>query len=424
MALRESLVSLLVVSLLVTRGSCQSADGNQEGSQDWAMVGEVSARELIENPRDQKAWAALVAARMNQDDLKRAEQALKEWRTTVSSPAAASEKLDAELAFTEGDTPRAVNAWKRYLHRAPKDDAAWKQLAAVYGDEKDFANGVDAMGSALALRADAEGFVQRARLRIRMHDWAGAESDVRQANRMDSTNADAQALFPIFERSATWQPPMSALDQIVQKNPDDFQSRLNRAEWLRWSGFTEAAQDDIEAAFQMDPKSLRARLWRGLAAQERLAADRTAGDDEKSSRVENDKAAAGDVMPMDAALISTDFERELKAADAETDPEARARFLLKYHQPVMALREVQEGSPARAQALVDLDRLPEAGRSARLATQQHPGDAMAWMALARWELANGNYRETLDAVNRSARLGKTPETEDLRKTALLRLGTR
>jgi predicted Zn-dependent protease len=90
----------------------------------------------------------------------------------------------------------------------------------------------------------------------------------------------------------------------------------------------------------------------------------------------------------------------------------------------MALQEVRdvEGSPARAQALISLDRLTEAGRVARRATEMHPDSPMAWLALARWELASGNYRETLDAVGRAERAGKTTETEDLRNVASERLG--
>lgn len=430
-------ISWLVVALLVEGAFGQTPNvddpgrmfGNhdeQASSEDWATVAELSVRQLMTNPRSERAWEALVRARINELDPKRAEQALRQWRAKVSPPPVASDKMEGELASAEFDAPRAVEAWKRYLQKEPRDDAAWRQLALACADEEDWAGGVDAMGNGLAIRADAEGFVERARLRIRQHDWAGAESDVRQANRMDATNVDLQGIFPIFERSNQWLPEVTALDQIVQKQPHDFQFRLDRAEWLWWSGFKAAARDDIEAAFQMNPKSLRARFWHGLAAQDQYARDKAeeSGDDSSESRADKDKARLGEVMPMAAGLITTDFERALKAADGETDPEARAEFLLKYNQPLMALQEVRdvEGSPARAQALISLDRLTEAGRVARRATEMHPDSPMAWLALARWELASGNYRETLDAVGRAERAGKTTETEDLRNVASERLG--
>ncbi len=129
-----------------------------------------------------------------------------------------------------------------------------------------------------------------------------------------------------------------------------------------------------------------------------------------------EQASAQGVMPMDAKLITPAFERKLKAMDAEGDARRRrALVLVRYHQPVMALREVRgaDGSPAKAQALLDLGRLAQGGDAARQATAQHPGSAFAWLALARWELESGNYAEALDAVKRSAKVcTRTPEAEE------------
>jgi len=47
---------------------------------------------------------------------------------------------------------------------------------------------------------------------------------------------------------------------------------------------------------------------------------------------------------------------------------------------------------------------------------------VAWLALARWELETGNYGEAIDAAQKSIKLKKSPEAEELRKLAQLRLG--
>jgi tetratricopeptide (TPR) repeat protein len=366
----------------------------------------------------------LARARISLDDLPRAEQALKDWRAKVPSPKAEYDQIEGELALKKQDAPRAVKALKRCAERMPKDASVWQLLATAYATEKDFADGIEAIGHALAIHPDAPSFIQRAQLRIRAHDWAGAESDVRQANQLDAQVGGIQRLLPAFERNAEWRPTMNRLDQRVQKEPRNYQVLLDRAEWLRWAGFTPAARDDINAALALNPKSLRARFWSGLAAQEQHAEkDRESNGEERNAKWAEKDAAQG-VMPMSSKLIEAKFEEGLTAMDSEKDTETRALFLLKYQQPLLALREAGEtdGSPARAQALLDLGRLPEAGRAAREATARHPESAIAWLALARWELETGNYREALDAEKRSAKLHKTPEAEEVRKLAQQRLG--
>ncbi len=155
----------------------------------------------------------------------------------------------------------------------------WQFLASAYGAEKDWANGLEAMGHALTIRPDAAGFVERARLRIPVRTIGRARSrDVRQADQLDARDAGVQMLLPTFEQSATWLPTVTALDLKVKKQPRDYQALLDRAEWLRWARFTDAARDDIDAALEINPKSLRARFWSGLAAQEQRAAEEKQGN--------------------------------------------------------------------------------------------------------------------------------------------------
>lgn len=393
-------------------------------AEDWPTIAETSARQLRENPKNEEAWAALVRAQIAQGDLKRAEKTLEDWKTKVASPAEAWDRAEGELALKKADAPRAVEAFKRSVKKTPKDPKAWWQLSAAYATAKDWANSIEAMDRVVDLRPDAVGFVQRTRLRISAHDWAGAEADIRRANALDAANPGVQKLFPAFERSATWLPMIKPLDERVKKQPGDYHALLNRAEWLRFAGFTHAARGDIDAALKINPESLRARFWAGLAAQEQRAVEEREGRsaDEKSDW--KARAGAQGVMPMEARLVTAEFESELEAMDGEKDAETRALFLLRYRQPLMALREVEkvDGSPAKAQALFDLHRLPEAGRAARAAVAQRPSSSVAWLALARWELATGNYREAIDAAQKSIKLKKSPEAEELRKLAQQRLG--
>ncbi len=409
----------LMALLLAGNGLGRAVD-----AEDWPTIAEVSARQLRENPKNEEAWTALARAQIAQGDLQRAEKTLEDWKAKVASPGEARDRAEGELALKKADAPRAVEAFQRSVKKAPKDPDAWRLLSTAYAAAKDWANSIEAMDHVIAIRPDAVGFVQRTRLRIWAHDWAGAQADIRRANELDAADPGVQMLFPKFERSATWLPMIKSFDERVKKEPRDYQALLNRAEWLRFAGFTHAAREDIDAALKINPQSLRARFWAGLAAQEQHAAEERQGRsaDEKSDW--KAKAAAQGVMPMAAQFVTSEFESQLEAMDGEKDAEARALFLLRYRQPLMALREVEavDGSPAKAQALFELHRLPEAGRAARTATDQHPSSPVAWLALARWELETGNYREAIDAAQKSIKLKKSPEAEELRKLAQLRLG--
>jgi Flp pilus assembly protein TadD len=130
-------------------------------------------------------------------------------------------------------------------------------------------------------------------------------------------------------------------------------------------------------------------------------------------------------MPMDRAQVTAQFERELKAADRSRNPEDRALFLLRWHQPLMALDEVQDvdGSVAKASALLALDRQTAAGKAAHRAVEVHPKDAVAWLDLARVEMANGNIAEAVNASAQSMKLKQTPDARELHDKAARRLST-
>ena len=374
---------------------------------EWATKAELSTRKLEKDPHDEKAWAELARARLKQGDWKRAEKAVADWRAAVAHPSPMIERVEAELAVANGDSEAAIPAWKKYLDLKPGDKEGWLSLSQACSNEHEWKEAVDAATHALAIKKDAWTLMQRAESLIRLRDWSGAEADVREANKLDPMDSTTKTLFPVFERSKEWLPMVTKLDASIAADPKTVGLLIDRAEWLTGEGFTDAGGDDVEAAFKLDPRSLRVRFWNGIMAWERNNADQ-----------------AGDVMKFPFSSVTVPFEIELKKMDASTDPEARAQFLLKNQQPLMALHEVGDtrGSVAKAQALLDLSRLPEAGAAARHAVEAHADDATAWLLLARVELGNGNIKETLDALDHSSRLKKSKEADALRKDALARLG--
>ena len=79
--------------------------------------------------------------------------------------------------------------------------------------------------------------------------------------------------------------------------------------------------------------------------------------------------------------------------------------------------EAEEGSPAKAQALLDLERLPQAGRAARRATELHPGQRPG--LAARWRggtgLAGTIATDSGDA-GCSAKVAQNSGAEELQKS--------
>jgi len=409
--MRDRIFLITALSILGSSLPCSFAWGAD--TQNWATAAELSARKLEKDPLNEKAWADLVDARLKDEEvndaerLKRAETALKACRSKVPKPSPVIERLAGQLAFAQGKFLDAANAWKRYLKLTPKDAEGWDLLASAYEKMHDWQKGVVAISTAQELKPRIKYLIQRARFRIRLHDWEGAKADLQAANRLDATDQKLQMLYPIFERSGKWLPAMTKLDAAVAEHSQDYRLRLDRAEWLFGVGFEDAAGDDIDAAFQANPKSLRARVWNGIISWQR-----------------DEKEKAGEVMKIGTEKLTPQFEAELKAMDSEPDAETRARFLMKIQQPLLALGEVRavDGSPSKALALLKLNRLPQAGKAARRATQAHPEDAGAWLALGQVELENGNNSEALAALDLSLKLKGAPEVENLRKIVLRRLG--
>ena len=405
----NKLLCLLVLPLLGGAVACLSA-GDSDG---WTTLGEKHARAVEKYPRNEKEWSALVQARLEDEDLKApekrnaAEAALAGWRKNVEKPSPSFDMTTARVAHGCGDYEKAEEAWKRYLKQMPQDADAWELCAKTYEKTANWVKAAEAISKAIVLEPRVERYVARACMRIRQHGWEQAKSDIEQANKLDATRPDVQNLFPVFERSQNWLPQISALDAEIRDHADDCRLLLDRAQALKdiCFGFDEVAADDIDAAFKLSPKSLRARFWKGILARERRKMEESPGM----------------MIPH-----GRDFAGGFKTIDEEKDPEVRAKFLLSSGEPFAALGEVEkvEGSPARAMALHQLRRLPEAGKVARRSVELHPEDAMGWLALAYYEMDNGNSQEVLEVLKHYAKITSSKEADDLRVSALKNLGNK
>lgn len=374
---------------------------------DDLQFAEISERRLEKNPQDEAAWARLIEARLQSRDVARAEKALSDWKAKVAKPSPNIDRLRGEVALAKNLIPEAIQAWQRYLGAEPKDAITRAQLASAHANQREWSQAIREITKVIEAQADAKDFAQRAMYRIRSRDWAGAQADITEANRLNAADPVTRQFYPAFERSREWLPAVKKIDAAIAKDNSNVSLRLDRAEWLIGMGFYDAGLDDIDTALKNEPSSIRARVWQGVVAWER-------GPSEK----------IGEVAELRFGNFSDEFRKGLRTIDANADPEVRAQFLLTHHQPILALSQVAkvDGSPAKASALVALDRLPEARVAARRTAEVRPRDAEAWLALARLELKNGNIEEALGAANRSISIKRTAAATELREEATLRLG--
>ena len=134
--------------------------GNSSGGEDWAVAAELYAAVAGESAERRGVGRAGEGAD-RRDYRLAAEKTLKNWRAKVASPNAAIDVTEGELALKEGEPLRGRSVLKHDGQRSPKDDAgAWRLAASAYEAEKDWPKAADAMGQALALRTDTEGFVE------------------------------------------------------------------------------------------------------------------------------------------------------------------------------------------------------------------------------------------------------------------------
>jgi len=417
---------LLILSLLAGTGGifCRAAHG-----QDWATQAELCDRKLASKPKDSQVWADLVEARLNLQDTRRAGEALKIWRKNVRDVGRRFpiiERLEGDLAYSNGDLPGSVVSWKHYVRLVPDKTEGWERLAWAQERLSDLPGAIESVSGAIKAGTDPEKQAGRyawlARLKIGLRDWQGAADALSAGNKLDATNTDIQKLFPKFERSAEWLPRLKVLDAAVQQSSDDAAKTaalLDRSEWLAREAWLEQAFEDAAAAFRKAPKSLRAEVWKGVLAWQCNRPKETgnvARTDMKFWWALYHQWRGADWSTLDV----------LKQLDKETNPEIRAEGLLNLHQPVLAWREVKDidGARIKTGVLLALEEIPKAEAAARRAAEVHPDDAEVWIDLAYSEFRNGNVKEALEHLDHAKQVDPKMNIDSRRKDILKTLGTK
>ncbi len=401
-----------ILGLLIVQGS-YAEDTDEEENPEPARAAELADRKLPSRPKDNALWASLVGARLELGDLVRAGEALAIWRRNVpgvrkSFPLV--ERLQGDLEKALGHNEPAANAWRIYVGLVPKDVEGWDRLADAETSLEHIPEALAAASGALKAKPSASRLVRRAQLWIRLRDWKNAETDLREANKLDATESTLQKTYPVFERSAKWLPAVKTMDKQILADtagPEKASHLMDRAEVLAAEGFSGLAYEDAAAALVLAPNSTRAQLRKGQLAWE-------VG---KPSEV-------GLVRRVPVSELPKDWQNRLLEIDKEVDPERRADWLVSAHQPVMALHLVEtvEGSVAKAKALAALEEVPKAEQAAKAALKAHPDDPWAWIVVGRLELGSGNVTEALECAGRALTLKELPEAQNLKKEALSRSG--
>lgn len=400
--------SLLALFLAPSLGSARTAAQpvDQQTPPAPEVRTELAERKVKQTPDDEDSWSDLVEARLLSNDLDRATAALAAWRKAVTTPSSLSYRLEGDIALARGETKEAIGLWQKRVGATPSDAEAWERLADGLAQVGELEAAADASTKQLALARSADRLAWHAKLLTRLHRWKEAEATALAANRLEPAHTEVQAIYPIFERISSWLPALLRIEEALKKDRENTTLLLDRAELLVKESLIDAAADDAKKAAELAPHSLRARLWSAWLA-----------------------TLVGKPLPSDGNIIAQSLPdkamlERLRQLDTNSTPEvaeARATFLLEINQPVLASELATDaGSPAKAEALYRLGRLPAARTAAEEAVHLHPKDASAWATYGKIALDNGNIGDALKAFDRALALKPWPELKELRDTTAKR----
>ncbi|MGE0158948.1 MAG: tetratricopeptide repeat protein [Gemmatimonadales bacterium] len=286
--------------------------------------------------------------------------------------AEASPTDEADRAWAEGNSARALELYDARLRTDPTDETALLRsalLTAWQGRYADASTRLDRLLQRAPGHLDAR--LARARVRAWSGDVPGARREVEELLRIDPDNREALEALALFQ---TWSgeidESLGTYDELISISPEGSAASRMRARALARASRFEASLAAYRALLEADPDDDEARL--GLAEALAYAQD------------------------FDASIA--EYDRVLAGAPAEM------RALL-----------------GKSRALSWAGRLVEAERVGDLAVEADARSAPAWTGLGQIYRAQGRPADALEAFETAAELAPT-DAEALDQLRSVRLG--
>ena len=374
---------------------------------------ESVARQILKRaPHHNGAWAALVEARLQMNDVAVAEKIVNEWRAGERQPGTTElEEATGDVALARQDEQEAILHWQKALGHDPKNERVLRKIAELEHVHRHWIEEDAAWSTLIKTRDSADARLRRAIARRQLHRWEDAFADLQRARLLAPANAQVQEWSQRFERLGKFLDEIRELDTSISSSPADFTLLGDRALAFLRAGDPELALSDAEQARKLAIWAIRPKLLQAIALidlnranegadllvrnsirLEQLSAENLEAFRRLDGQIAVERTNA-DLFVSRAWQLNEIGQPELAQEDAET---------------ALTLDKKSAGALAElSYALMKLGQSDEALTRIKLATDLDPQLAIAWQYRGEIEMTHGETVSAIDSLTHALQLNQT-----------------
>jgi tetratricopeptide (TPR) repeat protein len=373
---------------------------------------EIVARQILKRaPHHIEAWAALVEARLQMNDVAGAEKMVSEWRAAERQPGTQLEEAAGDVALAQQDEQEAILHWQKALGRDPNNERVLRKIAELENARRHWTEEEAAWSTLIKTRDSAAARLSRAIARRRLHRWEEALADLQRARLLAPGDAQVQEWSQRFERLGKFLDEIRELDTSITQSPADFTFLGDRALAFLRADDPELALGDAERARKLAIWAIRPKLLQAIALVELNRANEGADLLVRNS-IRLEQLSAENLE----AFRRLDGQIAVERTNADLFV-SRAWQLNEIGQPALAQEDAEtaltldkKSAGALAElsyALMKLGQPDEALTRIKLATDLDPQLAIAWQYRGEIEMARAETVSAIDSLSHALQLNQT-----------------
>jgi tetratricopeptide (TPR) repeat protein len=392
----------------------------------YGKAAEFARRILKLNPQDNGSWDRLVQAQFGLRDLAGVNQALEEWRRTVSKPSPKLDEYTGDLALEQHDPAGALQAWTKVLGAEPQNTRILEKIARVEKIQQHWTEENAAWTTYIEVQDNAMARINRALCRRRLYRWQDAFEDLKRAQELAPDDAEVQRCGKLFEQMGKFLAEIRELDAGLAVSPNDPGLLADRALMFLRSEDYEMALEDSEEAAKLGPWAMRPKLFQAIALMDLGRSD------------DCEKLAVQKFIRLEA--FTPEFLETISRLDSEISVErsnaelyvSRAWQLNEINQPALALQDAENAARLNPKsagacaecsyALTKLGRAEEASQQIQHATELDPNFSTAWQYRGELEMERGETLSAIESLSHAIETSPTVAALQKREQCYRRLG--
>jgi tetratricopeptide (TPR) repeat protein len=392
----------------------------------YGQAAELARRILKLNPQDNGTWDRLVRAQFGLRDPAGVNQALEDWRRTVSKPSPKLDEYTGDFALEQHDPAGAAQAWTKVLSAESKNTRVLEKLARVEKTQQHWTEENAAWTTYIEVQDSATARIDRALCRRHLHRWQDAFEDLKRAQELAPDDPAVQRGAKLFEQMGKFLAEIRELDASLAVSPSDPGLLADRALMFLRSEDYELALEDSEEAGKLGPWAMRPKLFQAIVLIDLGRSD------------ECEKLAVQKFIRLEA--LTPEFLETISRLDSEISVErsnaelyvARAWQLNEINQPALALQDAENAARLNPKsagacaecsyALTKLGRPEEALQQIKRATELDPNFSTAWQYRGELEMERGETLSAIESLSHAIDTNQTVGALQKREQCYRRLG--